>query len=287
LDLQEIYLKGKKKLLKSGIKSASFEAMCILKFCFGVDRHELIINPTQKLDEQAKLHFFDLILQRANGRPLQYILEEWEFMGKNFKVGEGVLIPRDDTEILVKTAIAHISSIKSPQILDLCAGSGIISIILAINFPDANITCLEISENAIYYLNKNIKLILSDFYSKGSIQVIKGDIFSEKTLHKFELFDLIVCNPPYIPSEDIKYLQKEVQNEPLIALDGGPDGLNFYRVLTKKWKSQIKFGGTLAVEVGKGQASNVAKLFEEADFKNISIKKDLCGIDRVVTGKNE
>jgi release factor glutamine methyltransferase len=286
LNLQEIYLKGKKKLLEAGIESASFEAMCILKLCFGVDRHELISNTSQKLDEQAQTRFFDLILQRANGRPLQYILEEWEFMGRDFKVGEGVLIPRDDTEVIVKTAIEHISSIKSPQILDLCAGSGIISITLAINFPDANITCLEISDSAICYLNENIKLFLSAFCGKGSIQVVKGDVFSEKTLHKFDSFDLIVCNPPYIPSEDIKYLQKEVQHEPRIALDGGPDGLNFYRVLPK-WKSCIKSGGTLAVEIGKGQASSVAKLFEKAGFKNISIKKDLSGIERVITGKNE
>jgi release factor glutamine methyltransferase len=271
-------------LAASGIDTAAFDAMSILKHCFAIERHELVVIGQKQAEKEGSFRFFKLISQRAKGRPLQYILGKWDFMGELFEVGEGVFIPREDTEVLFKTAAAFIEKKKSPQILELCAGSGIISIMLAINFPGAKITCLEIFEEAIYYLNKNIKNFSDDFHGPADIKVVNGDLFSEEIMNKLGLFDLIVCNPPYIPSGEIPHLQKEVQNEPLIALDGGPDGLDFYHILTKKWKSHINKFGALAVEIGKGQAKPVSALFENAGFKNIVVKRDISGIERTITG---
>ncbi len=280
MTLREVYFKGKKILEISGNESFSFDAMCIFELCFNVNKINLVINGNRIADEDVSRTFFKLIKRRASGEPLQYILGKWQFMGLDFYVGEGVLIPRDDTEVLVREAAKKIKNIKKPNILDLCAGSGTVSIGIKSIIKDAIITSVELSERAIFYLKRNISL----HDMNKDIFVKKADIFENYVEFKNCEFDAIVSNPPYIPSRDIKNLQIEVKNEPIIALDGGLDGLDFYRIITKKWKKILKPGGLLAVEIGINQEQNVCELFYLQGFKNIEKINDINDICRVVIG---
>lgn len=213
------------------------------------------------------------INRRISGEPLQYILGEWEFYGLPLFVGKGVLIPRPDTETLVDEAISIIGE-KQAAVCDLCSGSGAIAIAVAKN-TRAKVTAIEISEEALGYLNKNKEL------NKVSLEVIKGDILSNIETDRF---DLILSNPPYIKTGVIPTLSVEVGHEPTLALDGGQDGLIFYNRIASYWKTKLKDGGRLMVEIGYDQAQEVIKIFEQNGFSNIYCKKDLAGNDRVIIG---
>lgn len=280
MTLKEVYFKGKKILEVSGNESYSFDAMCIFESCFSVNKINLIINGSNIADEDTSKKFFKLIERRASGEPLQYILGKWQFMGLDFCVGKGVLIPRDDTEVLVRETVERIKNIKKPNILDLCAGSGAVSIGIKSIIKDALITSVELSERAILYLKRNIDLNNMN----KNIFVKKADVFKDYTEFKNCRFDAIVSNPPYIPSKDIKNLQIEVKSEPIIALDGGLDGLDFYRIITRTWKKLLKPGGLLAVEIGINQQQSVCELFYSQGFKNIEKINDINDICRVVLG---
>ena len=281
MTLNEVYLKGKRILENAKIESFTFDTMKIFEFCFNFDRQDIILCRNAVADSKKVLNFFELINQRANGRPLQYILGYWDFMDSTFKVGEGVLIPRDDTEVLVNEVFAQISTIKEPQILDLCAGPGTISISLAKKRPDAKIAAAELSDAAIKYLKMNINLI-----EVKNVSTIKLDVLSDTNKLNFEKFDVIVSNPPYIPTGDLNSLQKEVLYEPKMALDGGNDGLKFYRAIAKNWTRFLKKSSCICVEIGIGQSNDVTSIFKCANFKNVKVIKDLNGIDRVITAKN-
>lgn len=280
MTLKEVYVKGKKILEISGNESSSFDAMCIFELCFNINRIDLVINGNNIVNEDISKVFFNLIKRRASGEPLQYILGKWQFMGLDFYVGEGVLIPRDDTEVLVRETVKKIKNIKNPNILDLCAGSGAVSIGIKSIIKDAIITSVELSERAIFYLKKNINLNNMN----KDILIKKTDVFQGNIEFKNCKFDAIVSNPPYIPSRDINNLQVEVRHEPTIALDGGSDGLDFYRVITKKWKKFLKPGGLLAVEIGINQEQSVCELFYSQGFKNIEKFNDINDICRVIMG---
>lgn len=195
-----------------------------------------------------------------------------------FYVGEGVLIPRQDTETLVETVL-KIKLPENPKILDLCSGSGCIAVSLALNIKNADVTAVEISDKAAEYIKKNAELNNTD------LNIVKDDVLSEKTAAIFSGIDAIVCNPPYLTAEDMKSLQKEVTFEPETALFGGKDGLDFYRSITKIWKDCLKSGGILAYEIGMGQEDAVMKILEENNFINIEMTEDLSGIIRVVRGE--
>ena len=281
MTLNEVYLKGKNILKNAKIDSFAFDAMKIFEFCFNFDRQDIILYRNTEAEPKKVLNFFELINQRANGRPLQYILGNWNFMDSTFTVGEGVLIPRDDTEVLVNEVLAQISTTKAPQILDLCAGAGTISISLAQKRDDAKIFAAELSDIALKYLKMNINL-----NEVKNVTQIKLDVLFATNKLNFEKFDVIVSNPPYIPTVDLNSLQKEVLYEPKMALDGGDDGLKFYRAIAKNWSRFLKKTGCICVEIGIGQANNVVDIFKCANFKNIRVKKDLNGIERVITAKN-
>lgn len=283
MTLQEIYLKGKQILEKSNIESASFDAIQILKKIFNVNRSDLIVKKDIIVSNDQTQNFFNLIKQRANGRPLQYIIGIWEFMGLNFEVGEGVLIPRDDTEVLVNESIQSLDGIKSPKVVDLCSGSGIIAITIAKALKDSQVQAIEISDTAYEFLKRNIQLNNAD-----NVSPLHADIF-DPTLHKnISNIDLIVSNPPYIPTKDIDNLQKEVKSEPLIALDGGSDGLRFYKLFIRDWISKLKVGGKISVEVGFNQAESVANLFYKCNMlENIKTVKDINNIERVVSAQKK
>ena len=216
-----------------------------------------------------------IVAERKQGRPLQYVFGKWWFYKSEFLVGEGVLVPRQDTEILVETGLRLVENIKSPKVLDLCAGSGCIGISLALERPDAQVTAVEKYDEAYGWLIKN-----KEHCSAENLIPVKGDALSPLS----EKFDLILCNPPYIPAGDKETLSREVLNEPHTALFGGEDGLFFYREITRLWKNNLGYGGWLAFEVGIDEAEKVALIMEEAGFSEIGTENDVLGIQRVVFG---
>lgn len=273
----ELYFHAKKIFECNNIESASFEAMCILEHVFGKKLSVLLLEKPTASEEQ-KNTVNNLAYRRICGYPLQYLLGKWEFFGLPFYVGEGVLIPRQDTETLVETVL-KIKLPENPKILDLCSGSGCIAVSLALNIKNADVTAVEISDKAAEYIKKNAELNNTD------LNIVKDDVLSEKTAEIFSGIDVIVCNPPYLTAEDMKSLQKEVTFEPETALFGGKDGLDFYRNITKLWKDCLKSGGILAYEIGMGQEDAVMKILEENNFINIEMTEDLSGIIRVVRGE--
>lgn len=273
----ELYFHAKKIFECNNIESASFESMCILEHVFGKKLSVLLLEKPTASEEQ-KNTVNNLAYRRICGYPLQYLLGKWEFFGLPFYVGEGVLIPRQDTETLVETVL-KIKLPENPKILDLCSGSGCIGVSLALNIKNADVTAVEISDKAAEYIKKNAELNNTD------LNIVKDDVLSEKTAEIFSGIDVIVCNPPYLTAEDMKSLQKEVTFEPETALFGGKDGLDFYRNITKLWKDCLKSGGILAYEIGMGQEDAVMKILEENNFINIEMTEDLSGIIRVVRGE--
>lgn len=283
MTLKEIYIKGKTILKNAYIENFSFDTMCIFEHCFGVNRLDLINKGSNLTTKEKEEEFFNLINQRVNRRPLQYIIGESNFMGNKFMVSEGVLIPRDDTEVLVREVINVLGNTPSPKILDLCSGSGAIAISLAKLIKGAEVIALEVSEEAYFYLNKNIEL-----NGTNNVKPLILDVLKENEKDKIEgNFDVIVSNPPYIKTQEIETLQEEVKREPHIALDGGTDGLVFYRAIRDLWSNKLKKGGSICVEVGIEQSKDVINIFSNLNPVSIYSLKDINNIDRVVSLKIE
>ncbi|MGM0379001.1 MAG: peptide chain release factor N(5)-glutamine methyltransferase [Bacillota bacterium] len=237
---------------------------------------DLIINRSLEIDESTVKKIKQKIKQRKNNVPLQYIIGNQEFMGLKFEVNEHTLIPRQDTEILVEKLV-EIFKDKECEILEIGSGSGAISVSLAKMIKDASVTSVDISKKALEVSKKNAKL--NNVFKK--IDFIESDIF-EKVDKKF---DLIVSNPPYIKSKEIEKLQKEVSiYEPKLALDGGKDGLDFYRNITKNAYKFLKQDGILAFEIGDNQVEDVKKIMNDS-FEKITVYKDLQKIDRAIIGR--
>lgn len=296
MTFEEVYIKGKKILDSADIPDYAFDTMCIFEHVFNIKRADLIFYKNDCASENKENLFFKMINERKNHRPLQYILGKCYFMGNIFKVGEGVLIPREDTEVLVNVATQkfknHLknNATNSLLILDLCSGSGIIAISLAKLFPEATIFAVEFSDIALAFLKDNIKLNNVKNVIPIKFDVLNSDltdIISEiKTFNDVSnpQFDLIVSNPPYIKSSSIPHLQIEVQKEPQMALNGGIDGLDFYRTILNNWSLLLKDGASLCVEIGFDQKISVTKLFKDANLKNVESFKDINNLDRVVAG---
>ena len=208
--------------------------------------------------------------------PLQYIIGEWEFMGHIFAVGEGVLIPRPETEVLVELALKKIKNIESPVVFDLCSGSGCIGISIAKERPNAKVFLFEKYDKAFGYLTKNAQNI-------NNVVPVQHDITLDADELCLPIPDVIVSNPPYIRSDEMETLQKEVKKEPSTALDGGEDGMDFYRVIAEKWLPKIKSGGAFFVECDPEQADPLSKIFLPRCTKVKSVS-DLNGDLRVVCG---
>lgn len=260
--------------------SPSFEANEILIYATGIKRSKLLFKKDECLSFLQKLRVKKMVAQRRAGIPLQYIIGEWEFFGINFKVGKGVLIPRADTELSVETAVEYLSSLsQNPTVYDFCAGSGAIGISVSVNFPTAQVIMVEKSKKAFKYLRKNLEINSKN--GKLNAVAIREDIFKFNPKKKC---DLLISNPPYIKSDVMKSLSKEVKREPKMALDGGKDGLDFYKGICERADKYLKTGGKLIFEIGYDEAADVLKIMEQNGFVNIEILKDLCGNDRVVTG---
>lgn len=269
-------------LTKAGIDSPAFDAMCLFENQFEMNRHALIMHGNEEAPEKQSKELIALAEKRATGYPLQYLIGKWGFMDCEFFVGDGVLIPREDTSVVVQLCIDNIKAVygENPQlkILDLCAGSGAISVALAKEFAESNIAALELSDKAMKYLTKNIEHNTCD-----NVKAVYGDVFKSYTDFT-ENFDVIISNPPYIISDEIKTLQTEVQHEPVLALDGGADGYDFYNAIIKHWSRKLNNNGILVFELGEGQYNTVKNLMQNNGFTDIQCAYDIQGIERGISG---
>lgn len=277
MTVNEIYQSGLKLLENNNIENSKFEAQSLLQKAFSLDRVGFIIHKTDKADENCSHNFLNFIEKRISGEPLQYILGEWSFMGFDFKVGRGVLIPRDDTEVVVNLCIDFLENRTDKKTVDLCSGSGAIAVALD-KISGAKVTAVEIDETAFSYLETNVK------ENNSSVKPVMADALKICDTFADGELDLIVSNPPYIKSADIETLQKEVQLEPRLALDGGEDGCDFYREIVSRWSRKLKKGGALAFELGEGQADAVKALMTEQGFSDFKISLDFGGVQRAIIG---
>lgn len=274
MTIKQAITKGMIMLKSNNVESPKLKARLLLQYVLDKPRQYIIVYDNKEIDKQQQWQYFVNIEKLTKGIPLQHITHRQEFMKMDFFVDENVLIPRPDTEILVEEVIKIAQKYNSPRILDLCTGSGAIAISLKKFVPNADITAVDISEKALEIAQKNAKKL------ETKINFLKSDLFDKLDNKKF---DIIVSNPPYIRKDEIKKLSEEVQKEPKIALDGGEDGLDFYRIITEQAINYLKTGSFLCFEIGYNQKNDVIKIIEdEQNYKNIYCKKDLYGNDRII-----
>lgn len=281
MTLKDIYTQVTDILEKAGADSPAFDAVWLIDAVFPFERRDLVIQGDREISEQDKDKILSLTQRRANGEPLQYIIGHWEFFGNKYYVGEGVLIPRDDTEVVLTCTFPYLdafSNKKQIKILDLCSGSGIIAVSLKLRYPDAEVTAVELSDKALPYLIKNCK------ENKADIKIIHGDIFDCVDNFEDNYFDLIISNPPYVTDSDMETLQKEVRFEPSLALAGGTDGCDFYRRIIPLYTPKLKDGGMIAFEYDSSQAQVISSLMESEGFENIAVFDDIGGVHRAING---
>lgn len=254
------------------------DAEVLLAQVLKTDRKGLFLSLPNTVSEQEKETLQYLISRRINGEPVSYIIGRKEFWSLSFKVNPAVMIPRPETETLVEVALKIFSSISSPSILEIGTGSGAISIALAIELPQATIIAIDISPEALTVAKENAFL-----HGVRSIRFIAGNLF-EPLEGERTAFDLIISNPPYIPTNEIPHLPPGIRDyEPAVAFDGGADGLEFHRKIARDAHYYLKPGGYLLLEFGKDQGQEVAKLISETQkFSSPEIIKDLSGLERVV-----
>jgi len=272
----EAYNDCKRQLQTAGIEDYVFESKQIIKHVTGYTNAQILTKYTQPLTDFQQNNLTAIIKQRLIRYPLQYILRRWNFFGREFFVGPGVLIPRSDTETLIDVCIETVKVKQNPRVLDLCAGTGCIGITIKGECETADVTLVEKFDEALEYTIKNAA------HNNLLVKIVKGDVLNTEGADG--LYDLIVSNPPYINDNDMKTLQPEVAFEPATALAGGSDGLEFYRHIAKEYKKHLAGGGVMAFEVGINQADAVARIMKENGFINVQTHKDYNEIDRVVFG---
>lgn len=279
MTIRETIKKGMIDLKTNGIDEPKLKARILMQFILNKPRQYLLVYDNEPLTLRQEVDYFKAIKKVINGIPLQHITHMQEFMKMNFYVNEDVLIPRPDTEVLVEEVINIANKINAKKILDLCTGSGAIAVSLAKYIENSKITAVDISNKALSVAKLNAK----NNEVENQITFVESDLFDK--LNK-EKYDMIVSNPPYIKKKVIKTLDKEVQKEPKIALDGGYDGLDFYRKIIHQGYEYLKFKGYLCLEIGYDQKIDVIELIEnEEKYKDTYCKKDLYGNDRVVITK--
>lgn len=267
MNLKEAYSYSVQFLEANKVDEADFKALNIVCHVAGIKNSEYALH---KDDFVITRQLADCLWRLKSGEPLQYIIGKWDFYESEFSVGEGVLIPRPETEELVELVINKANALYNPKIIDLCAGSGCIGISIARAVINSNVQCIEKSDKAFEYLRQNSK-------DDNNVTPICADIFDDIKLDKV---DIIVSNPPYIKSADIEGLQDEVKREPSMALDGGADGLDFYKRINDYWVNMLKDNGTLFLEIGNEQGEKIFDVL--TNFRDIKVKKDLYGNDRMV-----
>ncbi len=277
MTIREALTKGMIILKSNNIETPKLKARLLLQYILKKDRQYLIVYDNKEIDKKAQWEYFINIEKLSNGVPLQHITHTQEFMKMDFFVNENVLIPRPDTEILVEEVIELAKKMDKPKILDLCTGSGAIAISIARNVPTAEVTAIDISEKALEVAKKNARNL------QAKVKFKKSNLFRNIGKTKF---DIIVSNPPYIKKADIKLLSSEVQKEPEIALDGGYDGLDFYRKIANQAIDYLKFESYLCFEIGFDQQEDVIEIIKDTKHYNDTYcKKDLFGNDRIIITK--
>ena len=280
----DIYLKVRKSLKNADIGATELEARLIVSYCAGKSKEEMLaIGKIFATDPAIKKKIDESLERRLNGEPLAYVLGEWEFYGIPLIINENVLIPRIDTELLARETIGLLKrKVWQTRMLDLCCGSGCIGLAVAANVPNCRIVMIDSSEDALAVCRKNmVKTNLS-----RHITAMDADILKKPPAILGE-FDVIVSNPPYIPSGDIQGLDSSVKDyEPLMALDGGDDGLDYFHAIAQNWKPLLKKGGHIMFECGIDQAAAVRYILKQNGLSDIKTYKDTLGIERVITGMN-
>ena len=270
----------RQELHRAGIQAATLEARELVCFAAGKTREQFVrdgrLYVPQDVEEQARA----LMRRHLAGEPLAYLIGEWEFYGLPLDISEQVLIPRSDTEVLAGEAIRWLQTQQDARVLDLCAGSGCVGLAVASQVHDCRVVLGEKSEAALRICRQNIRR--SGLL--GRVTPMPADALEPPTRQLGE-FDCIVCNPPYIPTQDIETLDVSVRDyEPHMALDGGEDGLEFYRAISENWREALHPGARLYFEVGIGQADSVLRIMRRQGFGELEIVPDTAGIPRVVYG---
>ena len=272
MTLKEAYDYGVYFLSANGVDEAEFKSLCLVCHLDGIKNSQFEFH---KSDEIIMKRFADLLWRVKSGEPLQYVIGKWDFYESEFYVGKGVLIPRPETEELTDLAVKFAEKIENPVVIDLCAGSGCIGISIAKAAKNSKVYLVEKSEDAFIYLKKNAD-------SVNNTILINEDLYN---LPQIEKADIIVSNPPYIKSNEIPGLQSEVLEEPLMALDGGVDGLDFYRFISQNYKQYLKNGGRLLFEIGNEQGEDVRRILISNGYKDIEIKNDIYGNRRMAVAR--
>ena len=277
----EIYLDIRRTLKESGVEQAQLEAVELMCAALGKRREEVLRDLSLYAGEHMTQQVYGLLQRRLAGEPIAYIVGEWEFYGLTLTVNPDVLIPRPDTELLVERGILAVRDLPQARVLDLCTGSGCVGLALAYNCPQAQVVLADWSEKALEVARQNLlRCQLTD-----QVALVQANAL-EDPARELGDFDLILCNPPYIPRRVVEEeLDLSVRGyEPHMALDGGEDGLDFYRAITLHWKWALRSGGKLAFEIGYDQSQAVEQLMRERGFVQVRSFRDPGGHWRVVEG---
>lgn len=274
--VNDLYLNGVRLLERARVEDAAFDARVLMEHLLETNSTGFLLSRNDTVSEKQIEIYVELIQKRSDGMPLQYIVGKWEFMGNEFYVGEGVLIPRPETEQLVEAACEYLTDIENPMIVDFCSGTGCIAISIAKIFTNAKVYAVEKYDEAFSYLVKNIEL-----NNVRNVVPIQGDMF-DKTVIKDVVPDIILSNPPYIRKGDISSLQTEVLKEPVTALDGGADGYDFYRFLCEYWFAEFLHEDTaMMVECAEDQGDYISEMLSVYSRKT-EIIRDFNGLQRIV-----
>lgn len=277
-----LYLDARRALKAAGSDNPLLEAQELLRFASGKTREELFRDMPLYAAGAVAARFRELMDRRLKGEPVAYLIGEWSFYGVELDISPEVLVPRDDTEILAAQAIARTQAAGAEaRVLDLCAGSGCVGLAIAKSCPQSQVMLADIADGPLHICRQNIRRN----GLTGRVSTCRADALEKPPAALWD-FDVIAANPPYIPTSDIDGLDDTVRvYEPRLALDGGADGLDFYRSITQKWVSSLRLGGWLLCEVGQGQSDAVEKLFAQAGLTDIQTYPDTAGIWRVVEGR--
>ncbi len=278
MKIKELIMYGKNLLTANNIEDANLISKLLAEFILNMSKAQILVNDKKEISEDEKTRYYLALIEIIQGMPIQYITNNQEFMKLNFYVDKNVLIPQPDTEILVEEVINIIND-TSVKVLDICTGSGCIGTSIEKYTKNTTITMSDISSRALNIAKSNY---IKNMEDTSKVQFIQSDMFKNIK----EKYDIIVSNPPYIESKEINKLEKQVQNEPHIALDGGEDGLQFYRKLANEAHKFLNENGYLCMEIGYNQKQAVIQLLKEnKNYKEIYSKKDLSGNDRIIIAK--
>ena len=283
----ELLTEGTQLLVSAGIEEARLDAWLLLEYTADIGRAWYYAHPETEAGEKTALKYLELCKQRAEHIPLQHLTHQACFMGYDFYVDERVLVPRQDTEVLAEEALDHLKEIPNPKILDMCTGSGCLLLSILMERSDAFGTGVDISEDALKVAGQNRKnLNLEERAVLVQSDTFSGDYFQKNSGNTSLEYDMLISNPPYIRTEDIEGLMEEVRfNDKVIALAGKENGLYFYEKITEQAGRYLEPGGWLMYEIGCDQGMDVSEIMKKNGYEQIEIKKDLAGLDRVVTGR--